>query len=184
MKLPKFLVKLPSDLYFHKFPFFMLYKPNLHEVKGPQVREVLNLIQDGDILARRYDGYMSTWFIPGFWSHVGLYYGDNVTHAAGNKGVYKEDVLTFCRTDSIAILRPKDQTLMSEAIRKAEMYLGVAYDFEFESDNENVYCSEFTDVCYSHMFNDDYTVVAGQRLVTPDGVFNSSKVELIYEFRG
>ena len=182
MKLPKWMIKFAGNLYLHKFPMFAFYKPNIHKVRGDQVAEVLDLLQNGDFLVRRFDGYLSTFFIPGFWTHVGMYYDNSAIHSIGD-GVLKEHVLNFCRTDSIAILRVKDKNLIPKAIQKAETCIGIDYDFEFETDNEDLYCTEFMDVCYDRIFDGDYESITGIQILTPDGLFDSNEVDLIYEFR-
>lgn len=51
-------------------------------------------MQRGDILLRRYDGYVNTLFTPGFWGHAALCVSANdVIHAVG-VGVVREDLMT------------------------------------------------------------------------------------------
>ena len=66
MKIPKFLVKFTGDCYLHPKPLFITYKPHHHKVSGTEVREILNTMKPGDILLRRYDGYLNTILTPGY----------------------------------------------------------------------------------------------------------------------
>ena len=98
--LPKFIIKSTGSLYLHKWPFWIVFRPSHHKVKGHEVRNIIDNLKKGDVLLRRYDGYLNTMFTPGFWGHAGLYIGDDrVIHAVG-EGVIEEDILDFCRTGS------------------------------------------------------------------------------------
>ena len=68
---------------------------------------------------------------------------NKVIHSVSPKTL-EEDILNFCRTDRICILRPDlSQEEIVESIEKAKKFIGVDYDFGFDSSNANeVYCSE------------------------------------------
>jgi uncharacterized protein YycO len=180
LRVPTFLIKLTGDIYLHKFPFWCLYKPSHHKVKGYEVRKVLKTLKTGDILLRRYNGYLNTLFTPGFWGHAGLYAGkDQVIHAVG-KGVITEDILDFCRTDSVAVLRVKNvkSSDINKALVLARKYAKehIQYDFQFKDENGKVYCTELVNECYNDLFNKDYANQFGNNVLTPDGIFNSQRV--------
>ena len=88
-------------------------------------------LQPGDILLRGYDKYLSGVFIPGYFSHAGMYLGEvseadsafcapefvagdatgffrpgkkMVVHALA-KGVFMEDIIDFCRCDRLMVVR-------------------------------------------------------------------------------
>lgn len=65
-----------GDIKFYKYPFFLVYDPGSYQVKGEDVRELLDILQPGDILLRAYTMYLDGKFIPGLFSHAGLYYGE------------------------------------------------------------------------------------------------------------
>lgn len=180
LRIPAFLIKLTGDIYLHKFPGWFVYKPSHHKVKGYEVRKVIDALKKGDILLRRYNGYLNTLFTPGFWGHAGLYAGKNeVIHAVG-KGVIIEDILDFCRTDSVAVLRIRNikNTDINKALAKGGKYAKehVGYDYRFEDENGRVYCTEMINECYNGMFGKDYSDKFGNRVLTPDGLFNSKQV--------
>jgi uncharacterized protein YycO len=184
---PAFLVKITGDIYLHKFPFWCIYKPLIHKVKGHEVREVLKVLEPGDILLRRYDGYLNTFFTPGFWGHAALYAGkDEIIHAIG-KGVITEDILDFCRTDSIAVLRLKNikKDEIDKAINIAGKYAKECceYDYRFEDGNGKVYCSELINECYNNCLKKDYSMHLGNNVLTPDGIFNSPRITRILAFK-
>jgi hypothetical protein len=175
-------IELTDNVYLQKRPLFVQYKSQHHKVKGHEVRRILDLLLPGDILLRRFDGYLNTILTPRFWEDAALYVGDNnVIHAVG-KGVIKEDILDFCRCDSICVLRVKNDfdLSISVAIAKAkDMYnRRVGYDYEFETGDNKVYCTEIVNECYDGLFNDDYEMVAGNRVLTPDGIRNSKCIRV------
>ncbi|MDQ2938774.1 MAG: hypothetical protein M3R67_14940 [Acidobacteriota bacterium] len=122
-----------GDLKIFKWPLFFLYDPGSYLVKGEDMREVIRLTKPGDILLRGYTNYLDGYFIPGYFSHVGLFLGkvdsnsldsiwsdeyapldhvksfcksgeQMVIHSMA-EGVFMEDLLNFCRCDYMAILR-------------------------------------------------------------------------------
>ena len=150
--LPNWLVKPISNflasLQFFPAPAFIIWGTTSYQVKGPQAREVLDRLQPGDILLRRYERYVTSWIIPGYWKHVAIYVGDNKVIHAVSEGVVEEDILTFLRCDRVAIMRVKDKDLeraQKEIPVNARKYLGLEYDFEFDTgDDKRFYCSEFS----------------------------------------
>ena len=122
-----------GDLKVFHWPFFLLYDPGSYLVKGDDMRQVIQTARPGDILVRGYVNYLDGYFIPGYFSHAGLYLGkvdpdsldaiwsdDHTTlevvkalcksgeqmviHSMA-EGVFMEDLLNFCRCDYMAILR-------------------------------------------------------------------------------
>lgn len=71
-----------------------------------KIRRVLSLVKPGDVLLRRYDGYVDNAFIDGKYSHAGIYVGNDMIIHAINPIVSEIDVIDFCRCDNICILRP------------------------------------------------------------------------------
>jgi len=187
MNILKPFIKLTGDIYLSKYPCFCLYKPKFHKLKGDEIRIILNTIKPGDILFRRYHGYLNTILTPGYWGHAALYIGRNkVIHALG-KGITKEDILDFCRCDDFALSRIKNVTHNSikDAIEKANETEKekVQYDYEFERDNNNLYCTELIDNVYNKLFEKDYEKKWGKEVLLPDGLYNSTKLNKILVFK-
>jgi len=187
MKIPKKLIEFTGHMYLHKKPLWIVYKPDVHKIKGEDVRRVLDIVDTGDILLRRFDGYLNTIFTPGFWGHAGIYIGNNrVVHAISH-GTIKEDILNFCRADAICILSVRNidsigrHSVSDTACRIASQHIG--YDYDFSSTNKKYYCTELVDVLYSHMFDNDYIKKFGKKVLTPDGIRNSQKVSVKLEIK-
>lgn len=80
-----------GDIKFFKFPLFLVYDPSSYKVRGEEVREVIDLIQPGDVVLRAYDNYIDGLFIPGSFSHVGFYYGKSEEAERSSAGVIIDD---------------------------------------------------------------------------------------------
>lgn len=133
------LVTIFGDIKVFKHPLWLAYDPGSYRVRGPECRKVSGLLEPGDILLRHYDGYLDNMFIPGVFSHAGLYLGPvtesdrakipetglasrafeagicQVAHSTA-EGVHLEDVLTFLRCDEVAVVRlPEALSRLPEA---------------------------------------------------------------------
>lgn len=138
-----------GDLKYFKFPPCVVYQPVTFKIKGSDTRQAMNIIQDGDIIMRGYDCYMDGLFIPGKYSHTGLYIGDGKMIHAVAEGVSEIDIIDFLRCDRFCLMRPtKGQ---ERAIERAKEFLErkIQYDFDFETWNNKMYCHEFVAQCYN-----------------------------------
>ena len=171
-------LKFFGDIKVFKYPFFLLYDPGSYLVKGHDVRQVIENLQPGDIMLRGYKNYLDGYFIPGFFSHAGLYLGPTkkgqteltpkqeanfyegkqvIIHSMA-EGVFMEDVLNFCRCDYLIILRRNNkiepginlQEAFETTYKCALDNLGKAYDFKFDFiNNDTLSCTELVQVCYA-----------------------------------
>ena len=105
------------------YPMFVLFGHVAYKIKGTDQREIIDSIQPGDILLRRYDHYISGLMIPGYFTHAAFYSGNNkVIHMLGN-GICEEDILTFMRCDDIAVLRCQNVAKIDPAVKLAKEQL-------------------------------------------------------------
>ncbi len=149
----------------------ILFGDSSYGVKGPDAREILNVIKPGDVLLRRYDNYLGTFFIKGHYSHSAMYLGDDIVIHMLGKGVSKGDILTFLRCDSVCVLRHPHKEKIIEAIKKAEDVWNkkIQYDFDFDlKDNGRMFCTEFIDYCFGGIF-----YPSNQNVILPDDFLNS-----------
>lgn len=183
-KIKKGFLNFVGNSYVYPKPMFYHYKPDIHKVKGFEIRQVLDILQPGDVLLRRYDGYLNSVFTPGFWSHAGLFAGNGkVIHAVG-VGVVEEDILDFCRTDSVAVGRmKKGDPIKAVEIAQQMVEDKIGYDYEFKDENGTVYCTEMVNICYQETFDDSYTNEFGVFALTPDGLFNDNDLEILLDIR-
>jgi uncharacterized protein YycO len=182
LHLPDWLLKLTGDIYLSKRPMFLMYKPQLHLITGDEIRSILYVISPGDVLLRRWNGYLNTIFTGGSYGHAGLYIGKNtVIHATG-QGVIEEDILDFCRADSLCVLDVKNGDTKA-AIKIAKQLRGAGYDYDFQSTNKKYYCTELADYCYLGVFRNDYKEIAGNSVLLPDAIRKSLQVECKLEIK-
>lgn len=144
----------------YRWPMFIVYDPHGHDVKAAEIRKAMSIARRGDVFVRRYRNYLDGYFIPGRFSHSGIYIECGIMIHAMSGGVQKIDILDFLRCDGFAILRPveKDGRDMDALTRKASSiahaYLGNKYDYDFEVEDtpakhsEPVYCHELVRKCY------------------------------------
>jgi hypothetical protein len=135
--------------------FLILWGETHYNLKGPEMRQVMNKLEVGDILLRKHDRYISSWFIPGFYKHAAIFVGKNKIIHATTHDIFEEDILTFLRCDSVAILRIKNLTEeeKNKAIDLARDMIGKGYDFDFgKSKDGKYYCTSLVRWCYPNRF--------------------------------
>lgn len=151
-----------------------------YDFKGPHMRAVLNNIQRGDVLLRRYSHYLGSVLIKGYFSHAAIYVGDNsIIHMLGG-GIDKEDILTFMRCDDLCILRHDDSELITVAVDKACGFFnqGIEYDYNFDTaSSSKFYCTEFVDNCFDYPVKNEKT---NGTYILPDDYLKSSQFKLIW----
>jgi len=179
----KRFVKYLGNIQIEPSPLFLTLNGNGYKIKGETQREVIDTLKMGDILLRRWDGYISNWFIPGYWSHAGVYVGNNkVVHATPSKGVHEEDILGFLRADSIAVLRVPNMTELNSGkiIRRSREILGRNYDHAFEGmDNEMFYCFEVV----AYVLSDFEQInIKRENTILAKNIL-ASGLEKVYEYR-
>ena len=121
-------VTVLGDIKLFRFPFWVVYDPGSYKIRGPEMRTILGLVKPGDIVLRRYDGYLDSHIITGTFSHASLFLGEvtvadavvvpegeprsmsfctgpaQIAHSTA-EGVHLEEILTFLQCDGVAILR-------------------------------------------------------------------------------
>ncbi|MHA1231968.1 MAG: YiiX/YebB-like N1pC/P60 family cysteine hydrolase [Candidatus Helarchaeota archaeon] len=184
---PRWLLKLLANIRISPKPMFIEYNPKHHLVNGEEISTILDIIKEGDILLAKWNGYLSGYFIPGFWSHAAIYVGNRRVVESVGKGVQNIHLFSFLRTDNVCILRVKDEysNLTKKACLAAEYAANqkLEYDYEFLDSNKKFYCSELVNYCYHNLFKDDYKKVLGINSISPDGIYNSDRTNLIIEFK-
>lgn len=134
-------------------PFWFTINACGYGLRGDHYREVIPLLQPGDIVIRRFEGYIDKWFIPGWWNHAGVYIGgenERVVHAISN-GVMCDDILNFMRTDHMIVLRynKEDPEYINEVVERAKSIVGKEYDFAFDFDKSDRFsCTELASYCH------------------------------------
>lgn len=148
-----------GDIKIYKWPMFVIYDPSFFQMTGDRIEAATKILQPGDIVLRGYDHYLDSHFIDGDYSHGSICTKtDEITHAVSPK-VCTIHPIEFMECDRICILRPKDKTLVQQAIDNAKKFVGTPYDFGFNTgDSEEVYCFELVARCYPEIKFDKHTV--------------------------
>lgn len=140
-----------GDIKYFKFPFFFVYDPDDYLIDGPKMRDIMKKVRIGDLILRRYRHYLDGVFIPGKYSHTGIYIGEGKMIHAVAEGVTEIDLLDFIKCDGIIILRPASgQKKAVETAKQCERD-GIPYDFDFKEGVKALYCHELGAVCYSNL---------------------------------
>lgn len=173
-----------------RHPFWFTINASGYKLKGEHYRKLIRRLQPGDIVIRRFEGYVDKWFIPGFWNHAGIYIGDDnenpeqVVHAV-SEGVVQEDILNFMRTDHMLVLRvAKDKSgkLRKDAVQKAKEIVGKPYDFGFDFEDTNRFsCTELVSYCYPGIVQGKKRF--GKMTVVADDFFNADRLTVIWDSR-
>lgn len=170
-KIKSKIVAWVADIRLYRWPMFFIFAGESHyQIKGDDQRKILENLEPGDILLRRYDHYLGSIAIKGYWSHAALYVDkDRVIHMLG-KGITNEDILSFMRCDNIMILRLKEKYkhIIPGAIDKAYKFQinGVDYDYSFDyTSPKRFYCTEFVDNCIGYKVKERFP---NEKFILPD----------------
>ena len=150
-KLKSKFLTIFGDIKVFKYPLWIVYDPCQYQICGQKLREILDLVQPGDIIARGYVNYLDGYFIPGKYSHTGVVISANTMIHSVAEGVCKVDILDFLQCDRCCIIRPKLASAVPVAIDRAHDYLGTKYDFSFSEGDDALYCHELTASCYKDL---------------------------------
>ena len=148
-KIKSWFLGIFGDIKVYKGPLFIVYAPDSFRVKGYHTREAMKKIRPGDVVQRKYVHYIDGFFIPGRYSHSGVYVGKGKVIHAVAEGVCEIDLIDFMRCDGFRILRPVNG--QKQAIERARSYLGKPYDFSFKVDEDSIYCHELAAHCYEEL---------------------------------
>lgn len=170
-------------------PFWFTINATGYKLKGEHYRKLSKKLKPGDIVIRRFEGYVDKWLIPGFWNHAGIYIGDDekrpeqVIHAV-SEGVIQEDILNFMRTDHMLVLRliSKKGKATQKAIETAKSIVGKPYDFGFDFKDTNRFsCTELVAYCYPGIIQGKKRF--GKETIVADDICNCSKLTKIWDSR-
>lgn len=110
------------------------------KVRAVHIRKALALVQEGDIICRKYTYYLDGKFIKGKYTHSGFFetalVDEGMIHAVA-EGVCRIDIIDFIKdADGFVILRPPyvDLTQKQKAKDFVKNQIGKPYNFIFTDD--------------------------------------------------
>ncbi len=159
-KIKEKFLRILGDIKIQKWPPFMYYEPgDYYKASGAETRRAMTLLLPGDIICRGYRNYLDGLFIPGKYSHTGVYTGNGkITHAIA-EGVSQIDTIDFLRCDRFVVIRPVRG--QQQAIKRLEEWTGLPYDFDFSSGNAAFYCHELAAEAYKELSVQKFTPYLG-----------------------
>ena len=150
------------------------------KVKACHLRELMKVIQRGDVICRKYTYYLDSHFIKGAYSHSGFCLSSEEMIHAIAEGVGKIDVLDFTKdSDGFIILRPtyKSEDHLRRACAFALEQDGKPYDFLFDKKEKSAfYCHELT---YNILNIAEIVILPKDKVIYADDII--SRCTIIYE---
>lgn len=166
-----------------KRPLWFAIDVQGYRLKGQHYREVAKIIEPGDILLSRSEQYITTFLIPGYWTHAGFFFGgekERVIHAVSD-GVIIEDIINFMRTDIMVVLRPHEDHI-ERAIALAKSMIDQTYDFLFDfTDKNRLSCTELIFCCYPKLIKPQKRF--GKITVIADDIYNNKNFSIVWDSR-
>jgi len=129
---------------------WIAFKPP--KVGSKQVLDMLDIIEPGDIILRKYKYQSSSFILPGDYTHSGIVKDHStMIHITGEGCDYIHPLDFMMHSDKFAILRPKYQNMsqIQDAIAQGDKFVAdhVKYDFLFGKDSTRLYCHELCAKC-------------------------------------
>ncbi len=165
------------------------------KIHGSHVQDFLDSNPPvGTILLSTMDGTLTKLFLPGFWSHGGIFVGDvngiknGVVHAIA-EGVVHETVYDFMmHADHIVALIPNEglNTEQSDIIQKLALSrVGILYDFIYDFSNYSlICCTELVQYCYEPInVNIDPEIRFGKKYLIADMIYENKDLKKIFEIK-
>jgi len=165
-------------------PFWFTINAKGYQLKGSYYHGILKVIEPGDILLRRFEGYVDKWFVPGWWNHAAIYVGKGLVIHAISEGVQEQDILDFMRTDHMIILRPNFiPCVKKKSINKAKSVVGKPYDFGFDFKNSNRFsCTELVTYCYPSLVKPNRRFKSlWSKVVIPDDIRYAPRLRVVWD---
>lgn len=187
-KIQKALFRFIGDIRWHGFlhPLWFTINGKTFQLKGKHYRIVEQLIRPGDVLIRRFEGYVDKVLIPGWWNHAGIYVGKigdqdhKVIHAISD-GVMVDDLIDFMRTDHMIVLRAPEEC-REKAIKRAKAAIGKDYDFAFRfNDTLRFSCTELISHCYIGLIGVKWRF--GRPTVVADDIVKAPSLKVVWDSR-
>lgn len=146
------------------------------DVRAKDIRELLKLVKPGDVIMRRFDCYLDSYFIKGNYTHAGFYIGHNEIAHMMAEGKRIDDIIDFVKdADGFCILRPFYKRDIMDAVVWAK-HVKCDYDFIFNTSRNDrfYYCFEF---CYYAMnIGEVFPKVENDNIILASDLISSGEI--------
>lgn len=154
----------------------IMFRTQYSKITGARYLEVANYLKEGDILLSVDNYKLTSFLIPGYWSHAGIVKSTNgqITISEMISDGYSEtNLYDFCKSsDNIMVIRV-DKNQSGYGLRMANeinKYINSQYDIEFEHGDKEMYCSELVAACdFENRLGLDLS-----KIITPDDIYKAS----------
>ncbi len=156
-------------------PMWFVYRPKEYKLQGWDKTRIMRVMGPGAIIITRTEGFVSTWLIPGWWTHGGICIENGCIIHSTEKGVHESHPLEYLNADYAIVLRPKCMTYAIQAGKLAKEIEGLGYDFEFDFDDSSEFaCTELVMHCYPNLIK-PVRKFLGRRVVIADDIVALAK---------
>ncbi len=138
------------------------------------IDDMRRIIRGGDVVLLRNNFFER--IFPGYWSHVGVYIGnDRMIQSRGN-GVHYISLYEFLTAARALVVRPKlNSDEIEQAIKKAHTYIGKSFDFRFNfTDNKKISCVELIFILYRKPLGLRLHRLFWKRVFLPDDLLSNN----------
>jgi hypothetical protein len=159
-------------------------------IRGIQYHKGYELLRNGDIILTNDKWKLTSFLIPGEWTHAALCVSKNgrfevaeMTHTNFTESTFFD----ICKEATrVLILRCRDwdERYISEVIQKCKSFKNAKYDVRFEHGTRALYCSELvisSDFEKRLQASDEDVVGLGMKYVSPTGISKAKNVEVIWD---
>lgn len=162
--------------------------PHQRGIKARDVMRLEDVVLMGDVILTFSEGELSNLFIEGDWKHCAMYVGAGEVVEAIGRGVVVTDIDDFCASkDRICVLRASfctvDETM--KAVKYALSCKGKPYDFQFEPNEQALYCAELVWWAYAQATKGlspfERRQILGVDTVLPSDFYNAKNKFIIIE---
>ena len=162
------------------------------KMRGFKYKKAYSLLQPGDYILCKDEWKLTTWLIPGKYSHAALcvdktedslFEVAEMTHLGFTKSTFYD---IFRESTSLVILRCKDwdKEYTEKVIEKCRSFEGTPYDVIFQFGIKTLYCSELVyeaDFEKRLQISTEDLMGLGRKYISPYGLSKAKNVDIIYD---
>jgi hypothetical protein len=159
-------------------------------LRGWKFHRGYQLLKPGHIILTIDRKKLTTFLVPGEFTHASFCVAKGLEFEVAemtHNNFTKSHFFDICKeSDRVVILRCSkfDEDYTKKVIERCLSFQGVSYDTGFELGVKSLYCSELVyQSDYERRIEADLSDIAGlgRPYISPDGIFNSKNVELVWD---